>query len=410
MINPHEIKKDFPIFKNNPDLIYLDSTATTLKPQGVVDALTEYYEDYSASVHRGLYPLAARATKGYEDSREKIAAFIGAASAKEVVFTRNTTESLNVLAYTFESLLQEGDEIVTTAMEHHSNFLPWQALAERKGLTLTVLDVTKKGELKNIDEVLKQAISKRTKVVTLAHVSNVTGVVNPIKKIVSRIKAVNPECMVIVDGAQSVPHMPINVIDLGCDFFAFSLHKMLGPTGVGVLWGKKKMLEILPPFLYGGEMVESVTWKKSTYKEVPHRFEAGTPHIAGVIAASKATEYLAGIGMEEALMHEKKLLSYGLSELENAFGSDIVIIGPKDTSSRIGSLAFLFKEHHPHDIAELLGEQGICVRAGRHCAAPLHIALAIQASVRASFYVYSDRKDIDTLIEGLKKVDAMLSK
>lgn len=390
MLNSIKIKKDFPIFKNQPDFVYLDSTATALKPQSVIDALTGYYSNYSANIFRGVYDISEKATAAYEETREVIKGFIGAESAKEIVFTRNTTESINLFVNGIENSLQKGDEIVTTIAEHHSNFVPWQQLAKKRGLTFTVSTGT------------THTISKDTKILAITYVSNVLGTCNPIKEIVKRAKAINPHIIVLVDGAQAVPHMKIDVKDLGCDAFVFSSHKMLGPTGVGVLWVKKELLETLAPYQYGGEMIRSVAINETQFADLPHRFEAGTPHIAGVIALKEAALYLQKMGLDVIHHHEVELAQYCYDRLTQEFGDAITLIGPKKRQS--GIVAFTLKSAHAHDVAQLLNEDNIAVRAGHHCAMPLHTHLGIEASVRASFYLYNTKDDVESLCKSLQKV------
>jgi cysteine desulfurase/selenocysteine lyase len=412
------IKKDFPFFAHNPDVHYLDSTATSLKPQPVIDVLSEYYETYSVNIHRGIYQLSEKATESFEQARKDIAAFIGGKSS-EVVFTKNASESLNLLAYSLENYISESDEIITTAMEHHSNFVPWQQLALQKKAQFTVLGVTDDGEI-NFEsarsdkkagiENLENLISEKTKIVTLVDASNVLGTINPIKEIVTKIKALNPQTIVVVDACQSVPHMKVDVGDFGADFIAFSGHKMLGPTGVGVLWGKTEMLEKLPPFLFGGEMIQEVHLDRFVPREIPHAFEAGTPHIAGVIGLGAAVRYLENVGMDVVRQHEKELLDYAFERIAATFGDSIRIFGPHDSEKRSGSITFAFKKYHPHDIASLLDHKNIAVRAGQHCTMPLHTALGVGATTRASFYLYSTKEDVDALIGGLSYVDETLGR
>jgi cysteine desulfurase/selenocysteine lyase len=390
MINVNTIKKDFPIFKSQPDFVYLDSTATSLKPQSVIDSLIGYYSQYSANIFRGVYDISEKATAAYEETRIVIKDFIGAGSEKEIVFTRNTTESINLFVNGISDTLKTGDEIITTIAEHHSNFVPWQQLAKQKGLKFTVVT----------NDVFD--ISKNTKILAITYVSNVLGTVNPIKEIIQKAKTVNPHIIVLVDGAQAVPHMKIDVKDLGCDVFVFSSHKMLGPTGVGVLWAKKELLESLTPYQYGGEMIRSVAINETQFADIPHRFEAGTPHISGVIALKEAVLYLQKIGLSVIHTHEVELAQYCYDQLVQEFGEKIHIVGPKKRQS--GIVAFVLKGVHAHDVAQLLNEDNIAVRAGHHCAMPLHTHLDIEASVRASFFLYNTKEDVEKLISSLKKV------
>lgn len=401
-----DIKKQFPIFKNQPALIYLDSTATSLKPQIVIDKIREYYEKYSANVFRGIYPMSEKATVEFEETRGVVAKFINANKSEEIIFTRNATESLNLLAYSLgRKIVESGDEIVTTIMEHHSNFVPWQVLATENGATFKVIDIDDEGYLTiNWNEV----ITKKTKILALTYVSNVLGTINPIKKIIADVKKINPKIIVIVDAAQAVPHMKIDVIELGADFIVFSSHKMLGPTGVGVLWGKENILQEMYPFMYGGDMIDEVFIDHTTYKNTPHKFEAGTPAIGEVIAFKEAMKFLEKVGMDKIRDHEKKLTDFAINQLIDTFGKEIIIYGPKNVEDRGGIISFSFGKFHPHDIAQILADSGVCVRAGHHCAMPLHTCLKIPATVRASFYIYNDESDVEKLVEGLKKVQKIL--
>lgn len=403
MLNPRKIKKDFPIFKYQPDLVYLDSAATSLKPKVVLEKIEEYYQRYCANVFRGIYKISERATEEYEKTRDKVANFIGARETKEIIFTRNTTESINLLAYTLgQKVISKGDEILVSIMEHHSNFVPWQQLAKNKGAQFKILDIDQEGRLKIWE--LENLISKRTKILALTFVSNVLGTINPIKKIIKMAKELNPKLITIVDAAQAVGHFPINVQDLGCDFLVFSSHKILGPTGVGVLWGKREILENLPPFNFGGEMVEKVTIKKTIFKELPHRFEAGTPNVADVIGFQAALDYLSKIGFKEIKEHDNNLTSFGLQLLKEKFQNKIKVLGPENPKDKIGIISFNLLKAHPHDVSQILDRDQICIRAGHHCALPLHQRLKLTASCRASFYIYNQREDIEKLVLGLEKI------
>ena len=412
MINLKDIKNQFPIFKHQPGLVYLDSTATSLKPKIVIDKINEYYSEYSANVFRGIYPMSEKATAEFEETRGVVSKFINANNSREIIFTRNATESLNLLAYSLgRKIINPGDEIVTTIMEHHSNFVPWQVLAEEVGATFKIIDIDEDGNLEfkiQNSELLKQIITKKTKILTLTYVSNVLGTINPIKEIISIAKSINPNIIAIIDAAQAVPHLKIDVQELGADFIVFSSHKMLGPTGVGVLWGKEKILKDMYPFMYGGDMIDEVYVDRTTFKDVPHKFEAGTPAIGEVIAFKESIKFLEKIGMNNILEHEKKLTDFAINRLIDTFGQSIKIYGPKKIEDRGGIISFSFDKFHPHDIAQILADQGICVRAGHHCAMPLHTRLKVQATVRASFYIYNDEKDVEKLVEGLKKVKNIL--
>ena len=386
---------DFPLLKRNINgkrIVYLDSTATSLKPQAVIDKENEYYTRYSANIFRGIYTISEEATAEYEDVRDNVARFIHA-FREEIIFTRNTTESINLVA----RAIKKSDEVVASIMEHHSNFVPWQQLA-----ALRVWELKKDGTL-NLNE-LEKLITRKTKLLAITALSNVLGTINPIEDIIRRVKRINPNCLVLVDAAQAAPHMPIDVRSWGADFVAFSSHKMLGPTGVGVLWGKMELLETLPPYQYGGEMIKEVHVDKTVFAKPPHKFEAGTPHIAGVIGLGAAVDYLEKLGMDNVRAHEVEITAYALKQLKQI--GDITIYGPQE---RGGVIAFTMKGVHAHDIAQILDEDNICIRAGHHCAMPLHEYLKISATARASFYVYTTKEDIDMLISGLEKVKRLFS-
>jgi cysteine desulfurase/selenocysteine lyase len=404
-----KIKKDFPIFKNNPGLIYLDSTATSLKPKSVIDKEVEYYSQYSSNVKRGIYDLGEKATKEYENSRIMVAKFINA-KPEEVIFTRGTTESINLIAYALgRQIIGKNDEILTTVMEHHSNFVPWQQLTAENGGIFKVLGINEEGYLQADSKTLKNYVNKKTKVVALTYVSNVLGVINPIKRIVRDLKKINKDIIVVVDCAQAVPHMKVDVKDLGCDFIAFSGHKMLGPTGIGVLWGRKELLEQMYPFQFGGEMIDEVKIEETTFAPIPEKFEAGTPAIAQAIALGEAMKFLEKIGLNNIEKYEKDLISYAVNQLTAEFGDNITIYGPKNLKNRGGIVSFNMTNIHPHDLASILNESKICIRAGNHCAMPLHTSLGITASCRASFYVYNDKSDVDSLVKALKKAKKLFS-
>ena len=405
------IRNDFPVFEKNKNLTYLDSAATALKPKQVIDSVVQYYSEYPSNVFRGLYPLSQRATEAYEKAREKVAQFIHAHSPSEIIFTRGTTESINFIAYAWGRLnIHSNDEIVTTIMEHHSNFVPWQELVRENGAVLKVIDIddSNKDCLFRIEKtVFSKMTTSKTKLVAITHVSNVLGTINPIKEISAGVKRINPHCLVLVDGAQAVPHMSVDVQDLGCDFYVFSGHKMMGPTGIGVLWIRKELLEIIPPFHFGGSMIEKVTLEESRYAPPPQKFEAGTPHISGAIGLGAAIDYMNTIGVTNIQKHEMALTEYTLKRL-NDFGS-ITMYCPQIVRHRGGVLSFNLYDSenhliHPHDVGDVLGLENICVRAGHHCAMPLATRLGIPASVRVSLHIYNDKKDIDRLIEGLEKV------
>lgn len=396
-------RSSFPIYTNQPNLVYLDSPASALKPQCVIDAVLEYYTDYSANIARGLYALSERATKRYENVRTLVAKFINAPSPEEIIFTRNTTESLNLLAYTLTDQLHSGDEIVITEMEHHANFVPWQQLAQKHRLKLILLPFNKEGVIN--PETLNAPITPRTKLFSFTHASNVLGTINPAKEFIRIAKNINPDIITIIDAAQSAPHIPINVQDIDCDFLAFSSHKLFGPTGSGVLWGKSEQLEKLPPFLYGGEMVKSVTREKTIFKDFPHRFEAGTPAIAEVISMGEAINFIESIGFPEIQKHEQNIARYTFEKLTDTFGDAIQILGPRDPTKRVPLFSFTLDGIHPHDIAQILAKDNVCIRAGSHCAIPAHLALPLDspASARIGISLYTTKKDIDLCIQSLKK-------
>lgn len=396
----NEIRKDFPILKRKiggKPLVYLDNAATTQKPKHVVEAEKIFYETICANIHRAVHTLSHESTVQYEDAHKRVANFIGAKSWREIIFTRNATEAINLVAYAWGAhSLHKGDEIITTIMEHHSNIVPWQMLKESKGIKLKFLDVDDEGRLRMED--LPKLISERTKLVCVAHASNVLGVVNPIKEIVDEAKKVG--ALILVDAAQSVPHLPLDVSAIGCDFLAASGHKMLGPTGIGFLYGRRQLLEEMEPFNYGGDMIETVTIDESTWNELPWKYEAGTPNIAGGIGLAAAIDYLNRIGFEKIQNHEKSLTSYTLEKLLDL--PWIELHGPKDPD-RLGVFTFNVKGIHPHDISWILDGEGIAVRSGHHCAQPLMRRLNIENAVRASLYLYNTTAEIDSFIEGLKK-------
>ena len=385
-------KKDFPIF-NDTSLVYLDSASTSQKPRAVINSLKNVYENSNANVHRALYSLGSKSTEMYESARKTVAKFINAAP-QEIVFTSGTTESLNLLSYTLDTKIDKNDEILISHMEHHANLVPWQLLAKRTGAKLRYLPLTKEGEL-DLSQTERYFTSK-TKVVSLTHMSNVLGSINPIDKISEITKKI--DAIFIVDAAQSVSHIPVDIQNLGCDFITFSGHKMLGPTGIGVLWGSFKMLESLPPFLSGGEMIETVTLENATWNEVPYKFEAGTPNYVQAIGLGTAVEYLSNIGMENVQEHEKKLTEYAIEKLKTI--PELYIHG--SPSSRGGVISFNINKIHPQDLSQFLNEDNICIRVGHHCAQPLLKTLGETSTARISFYVYNDSSDIDKFVESLK--------
>ena len=393
------VRKDFPILNqivNDEPLVYLDNAATTQKPRQVLRAITDYYENDNANVHRGVHTLAERATAAYEAARERARSFIHAASTKEVLFTRGTTTGLNWVARYAESVLQPGDEVLISVMEHHSNIIPWQEACKETGARL-IYAYLKDGMLDLAD--FQSKLTEKTRFVALAHVSNVLGVVNPIKEIAELVHQTN--ALLVVDGAQSVPHMKIDVQDLDVDFFAFSGHKMLGPTGIGVLYGKEELLERMSAVEFGGEMIDFVYEQEATWKDLPWKFEAGTPNIAGAIGLAAAIDYLDKIGMETVHQYEQELLSYVFPKLQAVEG--LTIYGSEDLAQRSGVISFNLAGLHPHDVATALDYEGVAVRAGHHCAQPLLSYLGVAATVRASFYLYNTKADCDKLVEALQK-------
>lgn len=400
MMDAATIRQSFPILfqeVNDEPLVYLDNAATTQKPTAVLDVLRHYYENDNANVHRGVHTLAERATKDYEASREKVRQFIHAKETAEVLFTRGTTTSLNWIAKSYGDLaVTAGDEIVISYMEHHSNVIPWQQLAQRTGAILKYIDVTEDGFLDMASA--RQQITEKTKIVSIAHVSNVLGVINPIEEL-TQLAHQNGAVMV-VDGAQAVPHMPVDVQAIDADFYAFSGHKMCGPTGIGVLYGKRHLLEQMEPVEFGGEMIDFVHLQESTWKELPWKFEAGTPNIAGAIALGAAIDYLTEIGLEAIHQHEAALVHYVLPKLQAIEG--LTIYGPQNPKDHTGVIAFNIEGLHPHDVATALDMEGVAVRAGHHCAQPLLNYLSVPATARASFYLYNTKEDADCLVEAIK--------
>ncbi|VUW93879.1 cysteine desulfurase [Streptococcus vestibularis] len=396
-LDAYKIRQDFAILDqvvNDEPLVYLDNAATTQKPQVVLDALMTYYHEDNANVHRGVHTLAERATAAYEASREKFRQFINAKSTKEVLFTRGTTTGLNWVGRFAEQVLEPGDEVVISIMEHHSNIIPWQEACKKAGAKL-VYAYLKDGQLDMED--LANKINEKTKFVSLAQVSNVLGCINPVKEIAKLAHQVG--AYMVVDGAQSAPHMAIDVQDLDCDFFTLSGHKMLGPTGIGVLYGKEEILNQMNPIEFGGEMIDFVYEQEATWKELPWKFEAGTPNIAGAIALGAAVDYLSNLGMENVHAYEQELVDYVLPKLQAIEG--LTVYGPEDPSQHAGVIAFNIDGLHPHDVATALDYEGVAVRAGHHCAQPLINHLGISSAVRASFYIYNTKEDCDKLVEAI---------
>ncbi|AGR07929.1 cysteine desulfurase [Listeria monocytogenes] len=400
MIDIQKIRADFPILAqeiNEKPLAYLDNAATSQKPKQVIEALTHYYEFDNANVHRGVHTLAARATDAYESARGKVAKFIHAREVAEIIFTRGTTSAINLVVDSYaEANIEAGDEIVISYLEHHSNLIPWQQLAKRKGAVLKYIELEEDGTISV--EQAKKTIGEKTKIVALAHVSNVLGTITPIKEIAAIAHQFG--AVILVDGAQAVPHMEVDVVDLDADFYAFSGHKMMAPTGIGALYGKRELLDAMEPTEFGGEMIDFVELYDSTWKELPWKFEAGTPIIGGAIALGAAIDYLAEVGLENIQAHEQALASYAIEEMSKIEG--ITIYGPKDASKRCGLVTFNLEGAHPHDIATILDEDGVAIRAGHHCAQPLMKWLDVSSTARASFYIYNTKEEIDALIDGLK--------
>ncbi len=406
-LNTEKIKQDFPIFNqkiNDETLVYLDNAATSQIPKFVEEKVRDFNEKERANVHRGVHTLGLRATNQYESSRQKVANFIGANNAKEVIFTSGCTDSLNLVAASFgEQNIQAGDEILVSIMEHHSNLLPWQQLAKRKQAKLNFIEINSDGLL-DIEN-LKSKISSKTRIVALTHVSNVLGTINPIKELTDL--AHEKGAIVVVDGEQAVGHFPIDVAQLNVDFYAFSGHKMFAPTGIGVLYGKKDLLDKMPPYRLGGEMIANVTREGATWAEVPYKFEAGTPNIAGAIGLGAAIDYLQSLDFELIQKHEQELTSYALEKLKNVLG--LTIYGPQKGNGRIGVISFNLKNIHPHDLATALDLNGIEVRAGHHCAQPLMASLDTESTVRASLSIYNTKDDIDKLVSSLHEAKEFFS-
>lgn len=402
--DPLKIKKDFPIFKNNPGIVYLDSTASSQKPQAVIDAVTQYYEKYYAPIHRGLYGLAQKSTDMYENARQKVAEFINAEN-EEIVFTGNASEAINLAAYGWaRKFLKKGDVIVLTEMEHHSNIIPWIMIKEKFGVELFYLPYDKDFRLDYKKLFSSKIDLKKIKLVTITHASNVLGTINPVKEIIRYYRSKGlKKAKFLVDGAQSIPHIKIDVKDIDCDFFAFSSHKMLGPSGVGVLYAKKEILEEMDPLFFGGQMIKIVTKESATWADIPTRFEVGTGRKEAVIGLGAAVDYLEKIGLKNIEKHENGLTKYGL-KLFKKFEKYIDLYGPKTPENRLGVFSFNFKDIHAHDSADILNRSKVCVRSGHHCAQVLMRCLDVIATARASLYLYNTKEDLDKLAEGFEEV------
>jgi cysteine desulfurase/selenocysteine lyase len=405
MLDIERVRADFPALSrtvHGRPLVFLDSAASSQKPLPVLEAMERVYRECYANVHRGIYAFSEEATLAYENARDRVASFINAPVREGIIFTRNTTEAINLVAYAWGRMnIRSGDRILLTEMEHHSNLVPWQLLAQEKGAQLVYLPITDDGLLRM--DLLDSLLDERVKLVAVTMMSNVLGTVNPVKEIICRAHAAG--AVVLVDAAQSVPHMPVDVQDLDCDFLAFSGHKMCGPTGIGVLYGKEALLEAMPPFLGGGDMIRKVEWESATWNRLPWKFEAGTPAFVEGIGLGAAVDYLTGIGIEAIAAHERELTAYALERLSALLGLNIV--GPP-AHQRGGVVAFTFRGIHPHDIAHMLDMEGIAVRAGHHCAQPLHRRLGLTATVRASFYLYNTAEEVDALARALERIGAMM--
>lgn len=398
------IRKDFPILqrtvRNNKPLVYLDNASTTQKPHQVIEAITDYYKNHNANIHRAVYALAEEATELYEKSREKVADFINVSNREEIIFVRGTTEAINLVAYSWgRTHVKEGDIIVTTEYEHHSNIVPWQLLTQEKGAKLEYIRMDDNGEL-ILDDLVKFLATGKVKLVTFSLMSNVLGTISDADTIISKCKEAG--VLTLIDGAQAIPHMKVDIEKLDCDFFAFSGHKMLGPTGIGILWVRKSILETMKPFHGGGDMIREVHKYETTWNDLPYKFEAGTPNIADVVGLGAAIDYLSKIGMDNIRQHEIELTSYAIDKLSNVKG--LHIYGTKDLSKRGGVISFNFADVHPHDVAQIIDEEGIAVRSGHHCAQVLMERLNVAATSRASFYIYNTKEEIDKLINSLNKV------
>ena len=405
-LDPNKIRKDFPVLErivNDKKLVYLDNAATSQKPKSVIDSLTDYYSNYNSNVHRGVHTLSVEATDSYENARVKVAEFIGAIP-EETIWTRNTSESINIVAYGLKSKLSAEDNIVVSRMEHHSNLVPWQQLCTQTGASLRYLEHNIEGRIDLKDA--KSKIDENTKIIAVTHMSNVLGVINPISEIREMSKKFGS--YLVLDGAQSVPHFKVNVKEIDCDFLSFSAHKMLGPTGIGILYGKEELLNEMPPFYFGGDMISEVSYESAKWNDLPYKFEAGTPNIADAIATGVGVDYLNSLGMDNVFQHEEEITHYAIEKIMEL--EDYNIIGPVDDHSRGGVISFTHNQIHPHDIGEILDKFGIAIRTGHHCAMPLVRSYEIVAAARASFYFYNTKEEIDIFIEALKETVNYFSK
>ena len=404
--DPNKLRKDFPVLDrvvNKNKLVYLDNAATSQKPKSVIDSLTQYYSTYNSNVHRGVHTLSVEATEAYENARVKLSDFI-VSIPEEVIWTRNTSESINIVAYGLKNKVSSGDNIVISRMEHHSNLVPWQQLCDQTGASLRYLEHNLEGRIDLIDA--KAKIDAKTKIIAITHMSNVLGVINPIKEIREMSKKFGS--YLVLDGAQSVPHFKVNVNDLDCDFLSFSAHKMLGPTGIGLLYGKEELLNEMPPFYFGGDMISEVSYETAKWNDLPYKFEAGTPNIADAIATGTAVDYLNSVGMDNVFEHEEDITKYALEKFKELDGYNI--IGPTDEDARGGVISFTHDKIHPHDIGEILDKFGIAIRTGHHCAMPLVRSYEIVAAARASFYLYNTKEEIDLFVDALGEVVAYFDK
>ena len=399
-----DIRKDFPVLnrrvRDDKKLVYLDNAATTQKPNQVIDAITDYYKNHNSNIHRAVHALAEESTEAFEVTRDKVAKFLNIQNREEIVFVKGTTEAINLVAYAWgRDNVQKGDVVITTEYEHHSNIVPWQLLTQDRGAELKYIDIDDNGELmlEQLDEYLATG---KVKLVAISHVSNVLGTITDVQKVIKKCK--NAGAKILVDGAQAVPHMKVDITNLGCDFYAFSAHKMLGPTGVGVLWARKELLENMRPFQGGGDMIREVHKYETTWNDLPYKFEAGTPNVADVICFSAAIDYLVNIGIDNVRNHEIELTKYALEKMSKVKG--LTIYGPKDPQKASGVISFNFNDVHPHDVATIIDKNGVAIRSGHHCAQVLMEKLNVAATNRASFYIYTTKDEVDVLIDSLEQV------
>ena len=399
-----DIRKDFPVLnrrvRDDKKLVYLDNAATTQKPNQVIDAITDYYQNHNSNIHRAVHALAEESTEAFEVTRDKVAKFLNIQNREEIVFVKGTTEAINLVAYAWgRDNVQKGDVVITTEYEHHSNIVPWQLLTQDRGAELKYIDIDDNGELmlEQLDEYLATG---KVKLVAISHVSNVLGTITDVQKVIKKCK--NAGAKILVDGAQAVPHMKVDITNLGCDFYAFSAHKMLGPTGVGVLWARKELLENMRPFQGGGDMIREVHKYETTWNDLPYKFEAGTPNVADVICFSAAIDYLVNIGIDNVRNHEIELTKYALEKMSKVKG--LTIYGPKDPQKASGVISFNFNDVHPHDVATIIDKNGVAIRSGHHCAQVLMEKLNVAATNRASFYIYTTKDEVDALIDSLEQV------